>query len=104
LFALSGAPRLVDVDAADDRTSIMASNVTMRREAMYGLTNLLWQLSDLIQYISNVVNHRGGPDDNINDINDIRNGLLLSDLLHGPFGAGHMAFLEVRYYSHPRLS
>ncbi len=74
----------------------------MRREATCGLTNLLWQLSDLIKYISNVVHHRGGPDaDDINDINDTRNGLLLSNQLHLPLGAGRIAFLKVCYYFHP---
>ena len=68
------------------------------------LTNLLRQLSDLIliKYISNVVHHRGGPDVyDINDINDTRNGLLLSSLLHHPFGAGKIAFLKVCCYFHP---
>jgi hypothetical protein len=75
----------------------------MRREITCGLTNLLWQLSDLIKYISNVVHHRGGPDDDIDDINDIRNGLLLANLLHLPFGAARIAFLKVCCYFHPRL-
>ena len=73
----------------------------MGREATCGLTNLLWQLSDLIKYISNVVNHRGGPADDINDINDTRNGILLANQLHTPFGAGRIAFLKVCCYFHP---
>jgi hypothetical protein len=72
----------------------------MRREATCGLSNLLWQLSNLIKYISNVVHHRGGPDDDINDINDTRNGLMLANHLHVSFGAGDIAFLKVRYYFH----
>ncbi|KIK06019.1 hypothetical protein K443DRAFT_307295 [Laccaria amethystina LaAM-08-1] len=111
-FISQGAPRLVDVDAADGRAS-MASSVTMHRRDFRinvverdGTCVMSGDIEDLCtacyiiphakgsNYISNVVNHRGGPDDNINDINDIRNGLLLSDLLHSPFGAGHMAFLE----------
>lgn len=68
----------------------------MRREATCCLTNLLWQLPDLInlKYMSNVVRHRDGPDDNMNDINDTRNGLLLANHLHVPFGAGDIAFLK----------
>ncbi|KAF8327981.1 hypothetical protein F5887DRAFT_159478 [Amanita rubescens] len=67
----------------------------MRREATCGLTNLLWELSNLIKYISNVVHHRGVPGaDEINDINDTRNGLLLVNQLHLPFGSGMMAFLK----------
>jgi HNH endonuclease len=57
-----------------------------------------------MQYISNVVHHRGGTDDDINDINDTRNGLLLSTLLHRPWGAGNLAFLKVYYcYFHSGL-
>ena len=56
----------------------------------------------LIKYISNVIRHRDGPDD-INDINDTRNGLLLNSLLHIPFGAISMAFLKVYCYFHPEL-
>ena len=62
------------------------------------LTSLLWQLSHLVKYISNVVRHRGGTDDSaddIDDINDIRNGFLISTLLHRPFGDGRFAFLKV---------
>ncbi|KIK04236.1 hypothetical protein K443DRAFT_4711 [Laccaria amethystina LaAM-08-1] len=64
----------------------------MRREATYGLTNLLWQLSDLIKYISNVV--RRESDDNMNDNNHTRNGPLLANHLHVPFGAGDIASLK----------
>lgn len=77
----------------------------MRREATCCLTNLLWQLSDLInlKYMSNVVRHRDGPDDNMNDINDTRNGLLLANHLHVPFRASDIAFLKVCCYFHPGL-
>ena len=76
----------------------------MRREATCGLTNFLWQLSDLlIKYISNVVRRRDGPDD-IKNINDSRNGLLLSIILHMPFGDGRIAFLKVCCYFHPGLT
>ena len=38
--------------------------------------------------------HRGGPSD-FDDINDVRNGLLLNTTLHRSFGRGHVAFLKV---------
>ena len=37
---------------------------------------------------------RGGPR-NINNINDLRNGLLLYETLHTVFGKGEVAFLKV---------
>jgi hypothetical protein len=78
----------------------------MRREVTCVRKSLLWQLSHLIKYISNVVRHRGGTDDStddINDINDIRNGLLLTALLHRPLVATELALLKVCYYLHPKL-
>ena len=138
LLAFSDEPRLVDVDAADDRTS-NASDLTIRRSDSDFRTDVVERdgtcvmtndivrlctachilphakgsnvrpyqssmaLSDLlIKYISNVIRHRDGPDD-INDINDTRNGLLLNSLLHIPFGAISMAFLKVYCYFHPEL-
>jgi hypothetical protein len=50
------------------------------------------------KYMSNAVHHRGGTDDpvnDLNDINDIRNGLLLNKLLHVFIGNGDSAFLMV---------
>jgi hypothetical protein len=50
------------------------------------------------KYMSNAVRHRGGTDDpvnNLNDIDDIRNGLLLNKLLHVFIGTGESAFLMV---------
>ncbi|KAF9511702.1 hypothetical protein BS47DRAFT_1330827 [Hydnum rufescens UP504] len=44
-------------------------------------------------YISNYVEYRGGPKD-INTINDPRNGLLLFDSFHKPFGRAEVAFLK----------
>ncbi|KIK06021.1 hypothetical protein K443DRAFT_307311 [Laccaria amethystina LaAM-08-1] len=112
-FVSQGAPRLVDVDAADDRTSIMASTVTLRRRdfrinlverdgtcVISGEMERWCTACHIIphakgsSYISNVVDHRGRPDDNINDINDIRNGFLLANHLHATFGAGDIAFLK----------
>ncbi|KAF8345413.1 hypothetical protein F5887DRAFT_1192054 [Amanita rubescens] len=111
-FVSEGSPRLVDVDAVDDRTSI-TSNLTIRRRDFR--TNVVERdgtcvITDDIDeyctachilphakgsnYISNVVHHRGGPDDDINDINDTRNGLLLVNQLHFPFGAARIAFLK----------
>jgi hypothetical protein len=75
----------------------------MRREVTYVLTSLLWQLSHFIQYISNTVLHRGGTDDDIDDIDDIRNGLLLCEILHRHFGVGNVAFLKVCCYIHSGL-
>ncbi|KAF8692316.1 hypothetical protein AX14_002594 [Amanita brunnescens Koide BX004] len=99
----------------DDRTS-NTSNLTTRRNDFR--TNLIERdgicvISDDIasncdgchiiphakgsDYISNVVRHRGGTDDSaddIDDINDIRNGFLISTLLHRPFGDGRFAFLK----------
>jgi len=39
--------------------------------------------------------NRGGGQHDINDINDIRNGLLLSLPLYTIFGLGQVAFLKV---------
>ncbi|KAF9521125.1 hypothetical protein BS47DRAFT_1335225 [Hydnum rufescens UP504] len=44
-------------------------------------------------YISNFMEHRGGPDD-INSIDDPRNGLLLFTSFHGPLGRADVAFLK----------
>jgi HNH endonuclease len=38
--------------------------------------------------------HRIGPSD-LNDINDLRNGLLLNTLLHRSLGLGEISFLKV---------
>ncbi|KAF8345125.1 hypothetical protein F5887DRAFT_1074770 [Amanita rubescens] len=111
-FVSQGGPRLVDVDAADDRTSI-TSNLAIRqrdfrtkvvgRDGTCVITDEIKEYCTACHilphakgsnYISNVVHHRGGPDDDINDINDIRNGLLLAYHLHVPFGAGNIAFLK----------
>jgi hypothetical protein len=57
--------------------------------------------------MSNVVRHRGeayDSADDIDDINDTRNGLLLLNMFHFSFGAGELAFLKVCCYFHPRLS
>jgi hypothetical protein len=66
------------------------------------VTSLLWQFSHLvIQYILNVINYRGGSPGSdvsgnvIDNIDDIRNGLLLDDKIHLYFGSGHLAFLKV---------
>lgn len=114
-FLSEGEARLVDVDAVDDRTSD-ASYLTTRRRGFR--TNVIERDGTCVitgdidrnciachilphakgsDYILNVVNHRGGTDDSaddINDINDTRNGLLLISLLHRPFGAGELAFLK----------
>jgi|ERR1700722_8736468 len=50
------------------------------------------------QYIIRLARHRGQvfvPP--LEDINDTRNGILLSPSLHGPFGASEVAFLRVSY-------
>ncbi len=41
---------------------------------------------------------RGGERFDTNDINDIRNGLLLCQALHTVFGLGQVAFLKVGEY------
>ena len=50
--------------------------------------------SHLPQYLTRLIVNRGGGHD-IDDINDIRNGLLLSQAIHKVFGLGHMTFLMV---------
>lgn len=77
----------------------------MRREMMCVLISpILLQLSThliLTKYISDIISLRGQAypsADNVNDIDDTRNGLLLSNLLHRPFATGKLAFLKVRYY------
>jgi hypothetical protein len=75
----------------------------MQREVTYVLTSLLQQLSHFIQYILNAVFHRGGTDDDIEDINNIWNGLLLNGTLHQHFGVGNVAFLKVCRYIHSGL-
>jgi HNH endonuclease len=72
----------------------------IRREIMYVLSLLSPQHSDFgIKYISNVVHHRGGMDypEDIQTIDDPRNGLLLNVILHGRFGNADVAFLKVCY-------
>jgi hypothetical protein len=60
------------------------------------LENIPWQLSHCpIKYISNLVLHRGGTDTHVDDLDDSRNGLLLSMVIHRPLGAGEVAFLKV---------
>ncbi len=62
------------------------------------LRSFMTTFSRSIKYISNAVRHRGGPDHPLNDLNsvdDIRNGLLLSSCLHRPLGDGESAFLKV---------
>jgi len=48
-------------------------------------------------YLMNVMNYRSGPNiEELDGIDDIRNGLLLSSFLHREFGDGSLAFLKVR--------
>ena len=49
------------------------------------------------QYLTRLVANRGGGHD-IVDIDNIRNGLLLSLEIHKVFGLGHVAFLMVIIY------
>lgn len=55
------------------------------------------KFSPFIKYIGNVLSHRRGADnvDELDGIDDTRNGLLLWDGLHGQFGNGSLAFLKV---------
>ena len=68
------------------------------RETMCVLENIPWQLSHCpFKYISNIVLHRGGMDthaDDLDGIDDTRNGLLLLINIHRPLGAGEVAFLK----------
>ena len=48
-----------------------------------------------------LIEYRGGGHD-IDNINDIRNGLLLSQPVHKVFGLGHMAFLMVIIFIIPK--
>ncbi|KIL59038.1 hypothetical protein M378DRAFT_15139 [Amanita muscaria Koide BX008] len=123
-FVSEGEARLVDVDAMDDRTSDARwddsysdeSYLTNRRrdfsESVVARDGTCVITGDIEQnciachilphskgsnYILNIVHHRGGTDDSadgLNDINDTRNGLLLINFLHRPFGAGKLAFLK----------
>ncbi|KAF8695511.1 hypothetical protein AX14_001769 [Amanita brunnescens Koide BX004] len=109
-FVPEGEARLVDPDVMDNRTSNVSSLTDCRhdfRTNVIGRDGARVITSDLDSNctachiiphnISNAVRHRGGTDgsaDDINDINDTRNGILLSNLLRQPFGSGKLAFLR----------
>ncbi|KAF8347189.1 hypothetical protein F5887DRAFT_882206, partial [Amanita rubescens] len=97
--------RLVDVNAVDDRTSTASHLTTSRRDFK---TNVVERDGTCVitdetirncegkrrTSVRNAVRHRGGTDDSADDINDIRNGLLLTVLLHSLLGAAELAFLK----------
>ena len=68
---------------------------------MFFPTSFCNAFSHLFQYISRLVANRGDGQDDINDINDIRNGLLLSQMLHRIFRDGDVAFLKVAMVIEP---
>jgi hypothetical protein len=56
------------------------------------------------KYMINLVNYRNERlNPPLDDINDTRNGILLSVLLHHPFGASEVAFLQVSYSTQSSL-
>jgi hypothetical protein len=58
------------------------------------------QFSFQAQYVSVLADHRHEVlDPPLDDINDPRNGILLSITLHRPFGASVVAFLQVSYFA-----
>jgi hypothetical protein len=58
------------------------------------------QFSFQAQYINSLADHRNEAlDPPLDDINDPRNGILLTVLLHRPFGDSVVAFLQVSYLS-----
>lgn len=52
------------------------------------------------EYISGLADHRNEVlDPPLDDINDPRNGILLSPVLHRPFGESVVAFLKISYFT-----
>lgn len=99
-FVSAGAPRLADVDAADVRTSVASSITSRRRDfridlverdgtcVLTGDIESLCTACHILPHAKGnnyIVRHRGRPRD-IDDINDIRNGLLLQSVFHTAFG------------------
>ncbi|KAJ7140310.1 hypothetical protein C8R43DRAFT_1018296 [Mycena crocata] len=105
-------PLFIDVDAIDDRTS-SASNLTQRRAdfcedvinrdgtcIITGDAPVNCTACHILphakgdSYVQNLMGHRGIQDmARVLEIDDVRNGLLLSNGLHRPFGTGEIAFL-----------
>ncbi|KAF8626969.1 hypothetical protein AX15_004609 [Amanita polypyramis BW_CC] len=114
-FVSEGEPRLADVDAVDDRTSV-SSDLSTRRSAFRA--NVIERDQTCVltgnparqciayhiiphakgsNYMMNLVRHRGEGYNSANDIDDIddtRNGLLLHNAFYFSFGAGELAFLK----------
>ncbi|KAF8325714.1 hypothetical protein F5887DRAFT_901102 [Amanita rubescens] len=108
-------PFLLDPDLMDDRTSYsstistrqadFAQRVTANRDGtclMTGVTSNFQAChifphakGSQAQYITGLADHRNEVlDPPLDDINDPRNGILLSVQLHRPFGASIVAFLQ----------
>ena len=66
-----------------------------KRSEFFSITSYCNAFSRLPQYLVRLIENRGDGQDDINDINDIRNGLLLVSTLHKAFGFGEVAFLKV---------
>ncbi|KXN83943.1 hypothetical protein AN958_00786 [Leucoagaricus sp. SymC.cos] len=107
-------PRLVDVDVMDDRTSDASDLSDGRadfRHRVVGRDVTCVRTGELAEhcdachiiphskgddYIRNALSHRSETDivDELDGIDDTRNGLLLWSPLHRPFGAGALTFLK----------
>ncbi|KAF8815106.1 hypothetical protein BYT27DRAFT_7199581 [Phlegmacium glaucopus] len=113
-FISEGQPRLADVDLIDDRTS-NASNLSIcradfrsriiERDGTCVCTGELPRDCNACHiiphskgndYLVNALSYRSGPNnvEELDGIDDIRNGFLLSTFLHRPFGDGSLAFLK----------
>jgi hypothetical protein len=78
----------------------------IRKETMCVVKNLnilspYSSFSPLIKYIANALSHRSEGDnkDELDGIDDTRNGLLLWSAIHHPVGTGALAFLKVSCHS-----
>jgi hypothetical protein len=82
-------------------TNVQACHVVPHAKGHEVRSEYLWNHSKSsfqAQYIINLTSHRHeGLDPPLESINDTRNGILLANHLHGPFGASEAAFLQVSY-------